>query len=66
MEVETTLEQKIIELIKLNATEDIRNVSFSFPSINIKTRSLINIKCICKSIKYTGQLLISIIVPTGF
>ena len=60
------LKQKIIELIKLSATEGVEDVSFSFPYISIETRSLIRIKGVSKSAKYVSQLFISIIAPTEF
>ena len=61
-----TLEQKIIELVKLSATEDIRDMGFSSSYISIETRSLIRIKCVSKSAEYFGQLFISILTSTGF
>ena len=60
------LEQEIIKLIRLNATEGVRNMSFSSPCISIGTRSLIRIKNVSKSAEYFGQLFISIITPMGF
>ena len=60
------LKQKIIELIKLSATEGVEDVSFSSPYISIETRSLIRIKSVSKSAKYVSQLFISIIAPTEF
>ena len=44
-----TLEQEIIELIRLSVTEDVRDIGFSFSYISIGTRSLIRIKCVSKS-----------------
>jgi len=60
------LEQEIIELVRLSATEDVGDVGFSSPYISIKSRSLINIKSVSKSAEYIGQLFISIIALTGF
>ena len=61
-----TLEQEITELVRLNTTEDVRDMGFSSLWISIKTRDLIRIKSISKSAKYFGQLFISIITPMGF
>jgi len=61
-----TLEQEIIELVRLSATESVGNAGFSSPCISIGTRSLIRIECISKLAKYFGQLFISIIALTGF
>jgi len=61
-----TLEQEIIKLVRLSATEGIGNVGFSFSWISIGTRSLISIKSISKLAKYFGQLVISIIAPMEF
>jgi len=61
-----TLEQEIIELVRLSATESVGDVGFSSPCISIRSRSLIRIKSISKSTKYFGQLFISIIAPMGF
>jgi len=60
------LEQEIIKLVRLSATEGVRNVGFSFPCISIRTGSLIRIKCVSKSAKYVGQLFISILTLTEF
>jgi len=60
------LEQEIIELIRLSATESVGDVGFSSPCISIRTRSLIRIKSVSESAKYFGQLFISIIAPTRF
>ena len=60
------LEQKIIELVRLSATESVRDTGFSSPSISIGTRSLIRIKSVSELAKYFSQLFISIIAPTGF
>ena len=60
------LEQKIIELVKLSATEDVRDTGFSSPYISIGTRSLIRIKCVSKLAEYFRQLFISILTSTGF
>ena len=60
------LEQEIIELIKLSATESVGNVGFSSPCISIRTGSLIRIKSVSEFAKYFSQLFISIITPTGF
>jgi len=65
-EIKVTLEQEIIELVKLSATESIGDMGFSFPSISIRTRDLISIKSIGKLTKYFSQLFISTITPTGF
>ena len=61
-----TLKQEIIELVKLSATEGVRDTDFSSPCISIGTRSLIRIKCVSKLAKYFGQLFISILTLTGF
>jgi len=61
-----TLEQKIIELVKLSATEDIGDTCFSSPCISIRTRILIRIKGVSKSAKYIGQLFISILTLMEF
>ena len=53
-----TLEQKIIELVKLSAIEGVGDAGFSSPCIGIGTRSLIRIKYVSKSAKYIGQLFI--------
>ena len=66
MEIQTVLEQEIIKLVKLSATESIGDIGFSFPKMSIGTRSLIRIKCIGKLAKYIGQLFISILIPTRF
>ena len=58
------LEQEIIELIKLSATESVGNVGFSSPCISIGTGSLIRIKYVSKLAKYISQLFIS--TPTVF
>ena len=55
------LEQEIIELVKLSATEDIRDTGFSFSWISIGSRSLIIIKSVSKLAEYYGQLFINII-----
>ena len=60
------LEQEIIELVRLNAAESVRDAGFSSSCISIGTRSLIRIKCVSKLAKYLSQLFISIIVLTGF
>ena len=60
------LEQEIIELVRLSATESVRDVGFSFPCISIGSRSLIRIKSVSKSAEYFGQFFISIITLTGF
>jgi len=60
------LEQEIIELVRLSATEGVGDVGFSFPSISIGTGSLIRIKSVSKSAKYFSQLFISVIAPMGF
>ena len=61
-----TLEQKIIELVKLSATEGVGDAGFSSSCIGIGTRSLIRIKCVSKLAKYIGQLFISILTPMEF
>ena len=48
------LEQKIIELVRLSITEDVRDIDLNSSYISIRTRSLIRIKCISKSAKYIG------------
>ena len=65
-EVKIILKQEIIELVRLGATESIRDVGFSSSWISIRTRGLITIKGVYKLTEYTGQLFISIIVLTGF
>ena len=60
------MKQEIIELVKLNATESVRDADFSSPCIIIRTRSLIRIKGISESAKYISQLFISIITPMEF
>ena len=60
------LEQEIIKLVRLSATESVRDVGFSLPCISIGTGSLIRIKCVSKSAKYIGQLFISILTLIGF
>jgi len=60
------LKQEIIELVRLSAAEDIRNVGFSSPCISIRSGSLVSIKCVSKSAKYVSQLFISIITLMGF
>jgi len=61
-----TLKQEIIELVRLSAAKGVRNIGFSSSCISIGTGSLIRIKSVSKSVKYVGQLFISIITPTGF
>jgi len=60
------LEQEIIELVRLSATESVRNADFSFPWISIGSESLIRIKSVSKSTKYFSQLFISIIALMEF
>jgi len=60
------LEQKIIELVKLSATESVRDAGFSSPCISIGTRSLIRIQSVSESAEYFGQLFISIITLIRF
>ena len=60
------LEQKIIELVRLSATESVGNAGFSSSCISIGTGSLIRIKCVSKSAEYLSQLFISIITPIKF
>jgi len=61
-----TLEQEIIEFVRLSATEGVGDPGFSSPWISIRSRSLISIKYVSKLAKYISQLFISIITPTGF
>ena len=61
-----TLKQEIIKLVRLSATESIRDVDLSSPCISIRTRSLIRIKYVSKSAEYFGQLFINIITLIGF
>ena len=60
------LKQKIIELVRLSATESVGDVGFSSPCISIRTRSLIRIKSVRKLAKYVGQLFISILTLMRF
>ena len=60
------LEQEIIELIRLSATEGVKDVGFSSLLISIRSGSLISIKYVSKLAKYISQLFISIIAPIGF
>ena len=60
------LEQEIIELVQLSATESVRNTSFSSSCISIRSGGLIRVKNISELAKYIGQLFISIIAPMGF
>jgi len=60
------LEQEIIELVRLSATESVGDTGFSSPWISIGSRSLIRIKGVSKSAKYFSQLFISIIALTEF
>jgi len=60
------LEQEIIELVGLSATESVGDAGFSSPWISIGSGSLIRIKGVSKSAEYLGQLSISIIAPIGF
>ena len=61
-----TLEQEIIELVRLSTTEGVGDADFSSPCISIKSRGLIRVKSISESAEYVGQLFISIIALTGF
>jgi len=61
-----TLEQEIIELVRLSTTESVGDVGFSFSCISIGTGSLIRIKCVSKLAEYFSQLFISIIALMGF
>jgi len=61
-----TLEQKIIELVRLSTAEDVGDVDFSSSCISIRSGSLIRIKCVSKLAKYVGQLFISIITLIEF
>ena len=65
-EIQTVLEQEIIELVRLNAAESVGDVDFGSPCISIGSGSLIKIKSVNKSTEYFGQLFISIIAPTEF
>ena len=47
-----TLEQEIIELVGLSATESVGDTGFSSPCISIRTGSLIRIKSVSESAKY--------------
>ena len=60
------LEQEIIELVRLSATEGVGNVGFSSPCISIRTGSLIRIKSVSKLAEYLSQLFISIIALIEF
>ena len=53
-----TLEQEIIELVRLSATESVGDAGFSFPCISIRTGSLIRIKCVSKSANCSLVLLL--------
>ena len=44
------LEQEIIKLVRLNTAEGVRDMGFSSPCISIRTRSLIRIKSVNKSV----------------
>jgi len=48
------LEQEIIELVRLNTTESVRDAGFSSSCISIRLESLIKIKSVSKSAKYFG------------
>ena len=61
-----TLEQEIIKLVRLSATEGIRDTGFSSPCISIRTRSLIRIKSVSELAEYVSQLFISIITLMRF
>jgi len=61
-----TLEQEIIELIRLSAAENVGDAGFSFPCISIKSRSLISLKSVSMSAKYISQLFINILALMGF
>jgi len=47
-----TLEQEIIELVRLSAAESVRNAGFSSSCISIRSGSLISIKSVSKSAEY--------------
>jgi len=47
-----TLEQEIIELVRLSATKGVKDVGFSFLWISIRTKGLISIKYVSKLTKY--------------
>jgi len=66
MEIEVTLKQEIIKLVRLSATKDVRNIGFSFSWVSIRTGGLISIKNIGKLTKYISQLFINIITSMGF
>ena len=54
MEIQATLEQEIIKLVRLSATEGVKDAGFSSLFISIRFRSLISIKDISKLTKYVG------------
>ena len=62
-----TLEQEIIEFVRLSATKSVGDVSFSSSWISVRTRDLINIKQISDMTEDISQLFISeIITVPGF
>jgi len=61
-----TLEQEIIKLVRLNATEGFGNTGFSSPCISIGAGSLIRVKSVSKSAEYLSQLFIIIITLMEF
>ena len=52
MEIQVTLKQEIIKLVRLSAAEGVRNMGFSSSWISIRTGGLISIKSIGKLAKY--------------
>ena len=60
------LEQEIIELVRLSATESVGDVGFSSSCISIRTGGLIRVKSLSELTKYIGQLFISILTPMEF
>ena len=62
-----TLEQEIIELVRLSATKSVGDVSFSSSWTSVRTRNLISIKQISDMTEDISQLFISeIITVPGF
>ena len=53
------LKQEIVKLVRLSVIKSIRNISFSSPRINIRTRDLISIKRISNITEDISQLFIS-------
>ena len=50
------LEQEIIELVRLSAAEDVRDMDFSSPWISVRSGSLISVESVSKSAEYINQL----------